>query len=103
MTLPGIDQSQIKRAAEAVSDSQDAYAGLDRFGRVINQRALKTSTSGPYMGPAIYGCQQISLLLLSDPLSRPISDQTLSQKQICMAPLSYSTVLFWSAFDVGFS
>ena len=45
LTLAGVDQTKIKLTAEAVSDSQDAYTGLDRFGRVINQRWLKTSNS----------------------------------------------------------
>ena len=33
LTLAGIDQTKIKLTAEAVSDSQDAYTGLDQLTR----------------------------------------------------------------------
>src|SRR5439155_6574475 len=34
----GVDLSYIKQAAEANGDAGDPYTGLDRFGRVVDQR-----------------------------------------------------------------
>ena len=42
---PGVDLTYVKLAAEAVGDAGDQYTGLDRFGRVVSQRWIKTSTS----------------------------------------------------------
>ena len=41
----GVDLTYVKLTAEVNGDSQDQYIGLDRFGRVIDQRWLKTSNS----------------------------------------------------------
>lgn len=41
---PGIALTYIKQGAEPVGDGGDQYTGWDRFGRVIDQRWLKTST-----------------------------------------------------------
>ncbi|MFL5244587.1 MAG: RHS repeat-associated core domain-containing protein [Gemmataceae bacterium] len=41
---PGIDLTYIKQGAEGNGDAGDQYTGLDRFGRVVDQRWIKTST-----------------------------------------------------------
>jgi RHS repeat-associated protein len=41
---PGVDLSYIKRAGEANGDAGDPYTGLDRFGRIVDQRWLKSTT-----------------------------------------------------------
>jgi RHS repeat-associated protein len=41
----GVDLTYIKQGAEADGDAGDKYTGLDRFGRVVDQRWLKTSDS----------------------------------------------------------
>ncbi|MDY3558363.1 RHS repeat-associated core domain-containing protein [Gemmata sp. JC673] len=41
---PNVDLSYVKLAAEAVGDAGDQYTGLDRFGRVVDQRWLNPST-----------------------------------------------------------
>src|SRR5262249_21658513 len=41
---PGIDLTYIKQTGESNGDAGDQYTGLDRFGRVDDQRWLKTST-----------------------------------------------------------
>jgi RHS repeat-associated protein len=41
---PGVDLTYIKRSGEANGDAGDQYAGLDRFGRVVDQRWLVTSS-----------------------------------------------------------
>jgi RHS repeat-associated protein len=40
----GIDLTYIKQSGESTGDAGDQYTGLDRFGRVVDQRWLKTST-----------------------------------------------------------
>jgi RHS repeat-associated protein len=40
---PGIDLTYIKQTGEANGDAGDQYTGLDRFGRVVDQRWIKTS------------------------------------------------------------
>jgi RHS repeat-associated protein len=40
---PGVELTYIKQGAESVGDAGDQYTGLDRFGRVVDQRWLKTS------------------------------------------------------------
>jgi RHS repeat-associated protein len=41
---PGVDLTYIKQTGESNGDAGDQYTGLDRFGRVVDQRWLKTST-----------------------------------------------------------
>jgi len=41
---PGVDLTYIKQTGEANGDAGDQYTGLDRFGRVVDQRWIKTST-----------------------------------------------------------
>jgi RHS Repeat. len=40
---PGVDLTYVKRAGEANGDAGDPYVGLDRFGRIVDQRWLKSS------------------------------------------------------------
>jgi RHS repeat-associated protein len=40
---PGVDLTYIKQGAEGTGDAGDQYTGLDRFGRVVDQRWVKTS------------------------------------------------------------
>lgn len=40
---PGVDLTYIKQAIEATTDAADQYTGLDRFGRIIDQRWRKNS------------------------------------------------------------
>src|SRR5262245_61759029 len=40
---PGVDLTYIKQSGESNGDAGDQYTGLDRFGRVVDQRWLKTS------------------------------------------------------------
>ncbi len=40
---PGVDLTYIKQSGESTGDAGDQYTGLDRFGRVVDQRWLKTS------------------------------------------------------------
>jgi YD repeat-containing protein len=39
---PGVDLTYVKQGAEADADAGDKYTGLDRFGRVVDQRWIKT-------------------------------------------------------------
>jgi RHS repeat-associated protein len=41
---PGVDLTYIKQTGESNGDAGDQYIGLDRFGRVVDQRWIKTST-----------------------------------------------------------
>jgi RHS repeat-associated protein len=41
---PGVDLTYIKQSGESDGDAGDQYTGLDRFGRVVDQRWIKTST-----------------------------------------------------------
>jgi RHS repeat-associated protein len=41
---PGVDLTYIKQSGESNGDAGDQYTGLDRFGRVVDQRWLVTST-----------------------------------------------------------
>jgi hypothetical protein len=41
---PGVDLTFIKLATESNGDAGDQYTGLDRFGRVVDQRWLKVAT-----------------------------------------------------------
>jgi RHS repeat-associated protein len=40
---PGVDLTYIKQGVESNGDAGDQYTGLDRFGRVVDQRWIKTS------------------------------------------------------------
>src|SRR5215510_11483498 len=37
---PGVDLTYIKQSGESNGDAGDQYTGLDRFGRVVDQRAV---------------------------------------------------------------
>src|SRR5438477_1579597 len=39
----GVDLTYIKQSGESDGDAGDQYTGLDRFGRVVDQRWIKTS------------------------------------------------------------
>jgi len=41
----GVDMTYIKQSGESNGDAGDQYTGLDRFGRVVDQRYINTSTS----------------------------------------------------------
>src|SRR5438552_19129277 len=41
---PGVDLTYIKQTGESNGDAGDQYIGLDRFGRVVDQRWLNTTT-----------------------------------------------------------
>src|SRR5439155_17806471 len=40
---PGVDLTYIKQSGESNADAGDQYTGLDRFGRVVDQRWLVTA------------------------------------------------------------
>jgi len=40
---PGMDQTYVKQTGEANGDAGDQYTGLDRFGRVVDERWLNTT------------------------------------------------------------
>ncbi len=40
---PGVDLTYVKQSGESNGDAGDQYTGLDRFGRVVDQRWIKTS------------------------------------------------------------
>jgi RHS repeat-associated protein len=44
-TQPGIELTYVKQSGESNGDGGDQYTGLDRFGRVVDQRWINTSTS----------------------------------------------------------
>ena len=41
---PGVDLTYVKQSGESNGDAGDQYTGLDRFGRVVDQRWIKTSS-----------------------------------------------------------
>jgi RHS repeat-associated protein len=41
---PAVDLTYIKQTGESNGDAGDQYTGLDRFGRIVDQRWIKTST-----------------------------------------------------------
>ncbi len=43
-TQPGIELTYVKQSGESNGDAGDQYIGLDRFGRVVDQRWINTST-----------------------------------------------------------
>jgi hypothetical protein len=42
---PGVDLTYIKQSGESNGDAGDQYTGLDRFGRVLDQRWINTGTN----------------------------------------------------------
>jgi RHS repeat-associated protein len=42
---PGVDLTYIKQSGESNGDASDQYTGLDRFGRVVDQRWINTGTN----------------------------------------------------------
>lgn len=39
---PGVDLTYITQSGESIGDAGDQYTGPDRFGRVVDQRWIKT-------------------------------------------------------------
>jgi RHS repeat-associated protein len=72
--LPGVDLTYIKQGAEPTGDAGDQYAGLDRFGRVVDQRWLKTST-GAAVDRFQYGYDENSNRLFRDNLTNLASGE----------------------------
>jgi RHS repeat-associated protein len=62
---PGVDLTYIKQTGESNGDAGDQYTGLDRFGRVVDQRWLKTS-SGSATDRFKYGYDRDSNRLYRD-------------------------------------
>ena len=56
---PGVALTFIKQSGESNGDAGDQYTGLDRFGRVVDQRWLKTS-SGAALDRVQYGFDRAS-------------------------------------------
>ncbi len=67
---PGVDLSYVKLAAESVGDAGDQYTGLDRFGRVVDQRHRATGT-GTAVDRYQYGYDRGSNRLYRDNLVLP--------------------------------
>src|SRR5206468_4039258 len=42
---PGVDLTYVKQTGESNGDAGDLYTGLDRFGRVVDQRWINTTSS----------------------------------------------------------
>jgi YD repeat-containing protein len=51
---PGVDLTYIKQGMESDGDAGDQYTGLDRFGRIVDQRWIKTS-NGSHIDRFQYG------------------------------------------------
>ncbi len=64
---PGVDLTYIKQGAESNGPAGDQYTGLDAFGRVVDQRWIKTS-SGTATDRFQYGYDQNSNALYRDNL-----------------------------------
>ncbi|MBX9583069.1 MAG: hypothetical protein K2X87_22410, partial [Gemmataceae bacterium] len=64
---PGVDLTYVKQSGESNGDAGDQYAGLDRFGRVVDQRWIKTS-SGTATDRFGYGYDRDSNRLYRDNL-----------------------------------
>ncbi len=56
---PGVDLTYIKQSGESNGDAGDQYTGLDRFGRVVDQRWIKTS-SGTALERIQYGFDRVN-------------------------------------------
>jgi RHS repeat-associated protein len=55
---PGVDLTYIKQSGEGNGDAADQYTGLDRFGRIVDQRWRKTS-DGTHTDRFKYGYDRI--------------------------------------------
>jgi RHS repeat-associated protein len=64
---PNVDLSYVKRTGESVGDAGDQYTGLDRFGRVVDQRWLDP-TSGTATDRFQYGYDLMGNRLYRDNL-----------------------------------
>jgi RHS repeat-associated protein len=64
---PGVDLTYIKQTGESSGDAGDPYTGLDRFGRVADQRWIKTS-GGTHTDRFQYGYDRDSNRLYRDNL-----------------------------------
>jgi RHS repeat-associated protein len=64
---PNVDLSFIKRSGESNTDAGDQYTGLDRFGRVVDQRWMD-ATSGTAKDRLQYGYDQMGNRLYRDNL-----------------------------------
>jgi RHS repeat-associated protein len=62
---PAVDLTYVKQSGESVADAGDQYTGLDRFGRVVDQRWLVTS-SGSHTDRFQYGHDRNSNRLYKD-------------------------------------
>ena len=58
-TQPGVDLTYLKQTGESNGDAGDRYTGLDRFGRVVDQRWIKTS-DGTHRERVKYGFDRAS-------------------------------------------
>lgn len=56
---PGVELTYIKQGGEGTGDAGDQYTGLDRFGRLVDQRWLKTS-DGTHRERVQYGFDRAS-------------------------------------------
>jgi len=56
---PGVELTYLKQGAEPNGDAGDQYTGLDRFGRLVDQRWLKTS-DGTHRERVQYGFDRAS-------------------------------------------
>ena len=63
----GVDLTYIAQSGQPTGDAGDQYIGLDRFGRVVDQRWLNTST-GAVADEFTYGYDQNSNVLYQDNL-----------------------------------
>jgi hypothetical protein len=50
---PGVELTYVKQSGESNGDAGDQYAGLDRFGRVVDQRWIVTSKEPIPRPPAV--------------------------------------------------
>jgi len=70
----GIDLTYVKRAGEADGAAGDQYTGLDRFGRVIDQRWVN-ATSGTSIDRYQYGYDRDSNVLFKNNLVSPANSE----------------------------
>jgi RHS repeat-associated protein len=64
---PGVDLTYIKQTGESTGDAGDQYTGLDRFGRVVDQRWILTS-NGTALDRFQYGYDRNSNVLYKNNL-----------------------------------
>ena len=62
---PGVDLTYVKQGSEGNGDAGDQYAGLDRFGRVVDQRYVKVS-DGSHTDRFKYGYDRDGNVLYKD-------------------------------------